>query len=141
IAVLKQTSPTACPVAPSPKPSSKVPSASTSTAVGIASTQPEFACLAVMGPYLRILSGEARARFGRFFWKGDRAARRHQQCLEAGHEGRRQAPRLDAAPGQFGAQERRHRGARARQGTAVGRGAALPLAEDDQAAPGIDRAL
>src|SRR5436309_15089003 len=61
MAVLKQTSPTAWPVAPSPKPSSKVPSASTSTAVGLASTQPELACLSVMGPYLRILCGEARA--------------------------------------------------------------------------------
>src|SRR5215470_2748569 len=39
IAVLKQTSPTACPVAPSPKPSSTVPSASTKSAVGLGSAQ------------------------------------------------------------------------------------------------------
>src|SRR5262249_37958238 len=39
IAVLKQTSPTACPVAPSPKPSRTVPSASTNSAVGLGSAQ------------------------------------------------------------------------------------------------------
>src|ERR1700687_3810529 len=108
MAVLKHTSPTAWPVAPRPKPSSKVPSASTSTAVGVASTQPELACLSVMGPYLRILSGEARAAVRAVLGKSDRAARRHQQCLEAGDEGRRQAPRLDAPPGQCGGEKRRH---------------------------------
>ena len=40
MAVLKQTSPTAWPVAPKPKPSSTVPSASTSSAVGLGSSQP-----------------------------------------------------------------------------------------------------
>src|SRR5262249_60672714 len=39
MAVLKQTSPTAWPVAPSPKPSSTVPSASTKSAVGLGSAQ------------------------------------------------------------------------------------------------------
>src|ERR1700757_3830275 len=39
MAVLKQTSPTACPSAPSPKPSSTVPSASTRSAVGLWSGQ------------------------------------------------------------------------------------------------------
>src|SRR5689334_12634886 len=39
MAVLKQTSPTARPVAPSPKPSSTVPSASTKSAVGLGSAQ------------------------------------------------------------------------------------------------------
>src|SRR5262249_60406036 len=39
MAVLKQTSPTACPVAPSPKPSSTVPSANTKSAVGLGSAQ------------------------------------------------------------------------------------------------------
>src|SRR3954447_19601199 len=39
MAVLKQTSPTAWPSAPSPKPSSTVPSASTSSAVGLWSGQ------------------------------------------------------------------------------------------------------
>src|SRR6516164_4017307 len=39
MAVLKQTSPTAWPVAPKPKPSSTVPSASTSNAVGLGSSQ------------------------------------------------------------------------------------------------------
>src|SRR5215470_5282737 len=48
MAVLKQTSPTACPVAPNPWPSSTVPSASTSTAVGAGSAQPLAACLSFM---------------------------------------------------------------------------------------------
>src|SRR5690242_12647688 len=39
MAVLKQTSPTACPVAPSPKPSRTVPSANTSSAVALGSSQ------------------------------------------------------------------------------------------------------
>src|SRR6187399_2019486 len=41
MAVLKQTSPTAWPSAPSPKPSSTVPSASTRSAVGLWSGQAE----------------------------------------------------------------------------------------------------
>src|SRR6185312_9442762 len=41
IAVLKQTSPTAWPSAPRPKPSSTVPSASTRSAVGLRSGQAE----------------------------------------------------------------------------------------------------
>src|SRR3977135_62410 len=47
MAVLKQTSPTAWPAAPSPVPCSTVPSASTSTAVGLGSLQPAAgaACL------------------------------------------------------------------------------------------------
>ena len=40
MAVLKQTSPLASPVAPMPKPSHTVPSASTSRAVGRGSCQP-----------------------------------------------------------------------------------------------------
>src|SRR3954453_15691793 len=48
MAVLKQTSPTACPVAPRPKPSSTVPSASTKTAVGFRSIQPESSCLGLI---------------------------------------------------------------------------------------------
>src|SRR5215471_2791760 len=48
MAVLKHTSPTACPVAPRPKPSSTVPSASTRSAVGSGSTQPDSSCLPVM---------------------------------------------------------------------------------------------
>src|SRR5207237_2752724 len=39
MAVLKHTSPTACPLAPKPKPSSTVPSASTSAAVAAGSAQ------------------------------------------------------------------------------------------------------
>src|SRR5207237_2643961 len=50
------------PAAPNPKPSSKVPSASTSTAVGLASTQPELACLSVMGPYLRVYVRRGKGR-------------------------------------------------------------------------------
>ena len=55
MAVLKQTSPTAVPLAPSPKPSSTVPSASTKSAVALGSSQaaPEapagLACVWVMG--------------------------------------------------------------------------------------------
>src|SRR5580692_6472399 len=48
MAVLKQTSPTACPVAPSPKPSITVPSASTRSAVGTGSGQAEEVGVAVM---------------------------------------------------------------------------------------------
>src|SRR6202035_2963829 len=44
MAVLKQTSPTAWPVAPKPEPSSTVPSASTSSAVGLGSSQSAFGC-------------------------------------------------------------------------------------------------
>src|SRR5664279_2933834 len=66
MAVLKQTSPTAVPVAPRPKPSSTVPSASTKSAVGLGSTQvPEGGADDwVMGTYLRIITTEARGRFG-----------------------------------------------------------------------------
>src|SRR6266849_3143243 len=49
MAVLKHTSPTAWPVAPSPCPSSTVPSASTSTAVGAGSAQADSSCLSFMG--------------------------------------------------------------------------------------------
>src|SRR4051812_48879950 len=42
MAVLKQTSPTALPVAPMPAPSMTVPSASTSSAVGRRSVQPDM---------------------------------------------------------------------------------------------------
>src|SRR5689334_13092397 len=45
MAVLKQTSPTAWPVAPKPVPSRTVPSASTRRAVGLGSDQPELSCL------------------------------------------------------------------------------------------------
>src|SRR6266545_1954725 len=48
MAVLKQTSPTACPVAPRPKPSRTVPSASTTSAVGFRSVQPESSCLGLI---------------------------------------------------------------------------------------------
>src|ERR1700693_6658022 len=44
MAVLKQTSPTACPGAPKPNPSITVPSASTRRAVGTGSVQPESPC-------------------------------------------------------------------------------------------------
>src|SRR3954469_22823420 len=46
MAVLKQTSPTAWPLAPRPKPSSTVPSASTSSAVALGSIQAELSCWA-----------------------------------------------------------------------------------------------
>src|SRR6478736_5497649 len=68
MAVLKQTSPTACPVAPSPKPSRTVPSANTKSAVGLGSAQdsPEVpagaALVWVMASYLRIIEREARGR-------------------------------------------------------------------------------
>ena len=52
MAVLKQTSPTAWPVAPKPNPSSTVPSASTSSAVGTGSDQPELGDLGFMGGYI-----------------------------------------------------------------------------------------
>src|SRR6202521_5121174 len=48
MAVLKQTSPTAWPGAPSPNPSITVPSASTRRAVGAGSVQPESSCLRVI---------------------------------------------------------------------------------------------
>ena len=59
MAVLKQTSPTALPVAPNPKPSSTVPSASTKSAVGLGSAQdsPERrggGLVWVMASYLRM---------------------------------------------------------------------------------------
>src|SRR5260370_14708629 len=55
MAVLKQTSPTACPEAPKPEPSITVPSASTRRAVGAGSVQPGFdpfesSCRLVMRP-------------------------------------------------------------------------------------------
>src|SRR5580704_41355 len=49
MAVLKQTSPTAEPVAPKPMPSSTVPSASTSSAVGLGSSQSPRFCALVCG--------------------------------------------------------------------------------------------
>src|SRR5882762_1003819 len=64
MAVLKQTSPTACPVAPKPSPSITVPSASTRRAVGAGSVQPGFdllesSCRLVMRP---LDSGDRRRR-------------------------------------------------------------------------------
>src|SRR3954471_11781778 len=66
MAVLKQTSPTAVPVAPRPKPSSTVPSASTKSAVALGSSQESpdvpvtLAAGWVMATYLRIILCEAR---------------------------------------------------------------------------------
>src|SRR5688572_7169899 len=48
MAVLKQTSPTAWPLAPRPWPSSTAPSANTSSAVGFGSVQPESSCLGLI---------------------------------------------------------------------------------------------
>src|SRR5262245_11215823 len=65
MAVLKQTSPTAEPVAPKPKPSSTVPSASTSNAVGTGSDQPESVVLfmsALLNRAGRPRQSRARAR-------------------------------------------------------------------------------
>src|SRR5580704_5701299 len=58
MAVLKQTSPTAWPVAPKPIPSSTVPSASTKRAVGTGSGQPAASCL----PFMRRLHSAGRCR-------------------------------------------------------------------------------
>src|SRR5215469_6356690 len=122
MAVLKQTSPTACPAAPKPKPSSTVPSASTSTAVGLGSLQPETreaACMSFIAglhlcrrtpaPY-----GATRARAKGTSWRSwaakDReghsdVARRYQQRPEGRHEGAGRAPGVDPAHGQCGVQE------------------------------------
>src|SRR5215471_11832816 len=154
MAVLKQTSPTAWPVAPKPVPSSTVPSASTSMAVGSGSDQPEVSCSSVMGGLHNRGAGKRKDAYrvaeccchgprqsARKIERGQRAPRRHQQCLEGCNEIRRQAPRVDVAPGQFGAEERRYRSARAGQGGAGRRRIALAAAKDDQAAAGIDRTL
>src|SRR6188472_1941303 len=112
MAVLKQTSPTAVPSAPSPKPSSTVPSASTKSAVGLGSSQvpgevaAEAALVWVMGTYLRIIENEARGRPapppGEIVpqYQEERAscaARRHQQSSDRGDEGQERARGLDAA--------------------------------------------
>src|SRR6185437_6900543 len=105
MAVLKQTSPTAWPVAPSPNPSRTVPSASTKSAVALGSSQvPAGAALVwVMGSYLRIIRREARGRPGpppgvSYKWKrGSSAARRHQQGSDRGHEGQERACGFHAA--------------------------------------------
>src|ERR1700674_6123628 len=57
MAVLKQTSPTAWPGAPTPNPSITVPSASTRRAVGTGSVQPESPCF---GFIKRLDSAHAR---------------------------------------------------------------------------------
>src|SRR5947207_14352284 len=62
MAVLKQTSPTAWPSAPRPKPSSTVPSASTRSAVGLWSGQAEALSVVVMNP---LHSRRARRRQSR----------------------------------------------------------------------------
>src|SRR5262245_18316664 len=112
MAVLKQTSPTAWPVAPKPTPSSTVPSARTSSAVGFGSLQLSRAGSAIAGCFSVIerLNLEAAPRVelpwehdstGCDFAKGhSRAARRDQHRLEGRDEGPRRAPRVDAAPGQ-----------------------------------------
>src|SRR5215510_10733343 len=113
MAVLKQTSPTACPVAPSPKPSSTVPSARTKSAVGLGSAQvapAEAAFGWVMASYLRIIVYEARGRRAppptlEINERGSRAARRHQQGTDRGDEGQERAGGIDPAHGQFRAQE------------------------------------
>src|SRR5690348_7728644 len=97
MAVLKQTSPTACPVAPSPKPSRTVPSANTSSAVALGSSQvlPEaFAGDWVMRLLLAYYivrgkgpSDSAPNRVNIETKRESRAARRHQQGLDRSHEG------------------------------------------------------
>src|SRR5579871_83504 len=79
--------------------------------------------------------------FSRWLAGGHRDSRRHQQCPERGHEGEGRATRIDLAPRQFDPQECRHRGPRAGQGASRRRRSAGPVAEDDQAAPGIGRSL
>src|ERR1700683_448577 len=101
MAVLKQTSPTARPVAPKPKPSSTVPSASTKSAVGSGSSQDGRVgrgCVAI-GKVLDHM-GCPPLSGGRFVVGHSRVARRDQQCPQGGDEGRRQAPGFDAAPDQ-----------------------------------------
>src|SRR5215470_10034580 len=71
MAVLKQTSPTAWPVAPKPCPSSTVPSASTSRAVALGSVQAVESCLLVMS---RLHSRGSRRRQSaqrRPMWKAE----------------------------------------------------------------------
>src|SRR6185312_8585628 len=65
MAVLKQTSPTACPSAPRPKPSSTVPSASTRSAVGLRSGQAEAFSDVVMNPSHRPATAPRQSRNSR----------------------------------------------------------------------------
>src|SRR5215468_4946951 len=166
MAVLKQTSPTAWPVAPKPKPSNTVPSASTSSALAFGSTQDARAraalgwvacgsaallwasagCFSIIeGLSLERAAGRGRfdfRRVGRNFAKGhSRAARRDQHRPQRRDESPRRAPRIDAALGQCRTQERRHRGAGEGQAHAIRRGASRPVAKADQAAAGSNRAL
>src|SRR5205807_1651118 len=109
-AVLKQTSPTAWPLAPSPKPSSTVPSASTSTAVVLGSVQLARAgCVSVIASLN--LSG-FQAPSGVFLDRGhSRVARQDQRGGEGRDEGAGEAEALHAPARQCGDHECRHRSA------------------------------
>src|SRR5262245_21523486 len=61
MAVLKHTSPTAWPVAPKPKPSSTVPSASTKRAVDSGSDQPESSGMGFMNGYIEHFPAKCEA--------------------------------------------------------------------------------
>src|SRR5262249_56381056 len=110
MAVLKHTSPTAWPVAPSPEPSNMVPSASTSSAVAFGSAQESSGraaswddlaetstgCFSVIerlhlpaSAAVAIDSASGRRDFARGH---SRAARRDQHRPEGGDEGPRRAP-------------------------------------------------
>src|ERR1700722_18261647 len=87
IAVLKQTSPTACPSAPRPKPSSTVPSASTRSAVGMCSGQAEAFSMCVMRPLNSRAGGRSQSRKSRIhmhFPRGSIAREEpdHQELVE-----------------------------------------------------------
>src|SRR5262249_26740515 len=154
MAVLKQTSPTAWPVAPSPMPSSTVPSASTSSAVTFGSVQEEVpedvpgevsaGCFSLIAG-LNLGAAPPGCRFdsrAANFVKGhSRAARRDQHCPQGRHESPRRAPRIDAAAGECCDQERRYRGGNRQEGCALRRRPPPAAAEADQAAPGGGRDL
>src|SRR5438874_4952254 len=101
MAVLKQTSPTAWPTAPKPAPSSTVPSASTRSAVGTGSDQPEAPCSRVM----RRLHNPARRLRQRTTARSPSAARSDQRGDENGDEIAGQAEAVHAAAGQCRVQE------------------------------------
>src|SRR5262247_2602836 len=122
MAVLKQTSPTAWPTAPSPVPSNTVPSASTRRAVARGSVQPFVSCLAVIGglhsrPLCRRQRGwlwigsRSRLVFPHgVLVRGSRAPREDQRLRESCDEGAGQSAPRDAASHERGDQERRYRG-------------------------------
>src|SRR5580692_6135207 len=144
MAVLKQTSPTAWPVAPKPIPSSTVPSASTSNAVGAGSSHSwagfEASVCGCVGIGKGLNVPRSRLPLAGAIARGhSRVARRYQQRDERGDEGRPGAARLDAPHGQCRGSPARDK--RCRAPKTQRRRDPRRHGQDDQAAPGIARYL